>query len=493
MQIKLTDKTELQQYLHKIKQQAESTALFCTKYIDLGLKTVRVLCYSPEFLPLMQKQLTFTLKDHSDNYDDTLVIWKQQDTHNFITSLGDRFDPRKNMRLRLEMVAYKVKSLNVAIMDETYSHHNPVISIDSFHGLIEAVDTETNTYYYGVENLEPEEFIKQGHIFVQLLNNIVKTPTANIVHGAVVGTNNNGVLFCARGQRGKSTLTVLSMMKGFEYVSDDYLTLEQKGEGLYASPIYSIITLSPRMYNELYDELKGKFVSNNARKDKYVINIEGYHNQFKVNYPIKLCIFPEIVSDKEPSIVPCSAEDKGRAIVQLIQSTVSQMRDLNNRAVIKKIFDMVKDKEFYKFHLCNNIQRNTEFLREFLQNLQLDGTGNSATEKVMTDITFDLANILDSENHTIYSLNKFATNLLENLQNGVSAEQIATALQQIKGKNPKIDEQFNGFVQVLNTKGFIKPSGITQGLNINWEFAKENNYKLSVLEYAETATNELVK
>ena len=118
-------------------------------------------------------------------------------------------------------------------------------------------------------------------------------------------------------------------MKGFEYVSDDYLILHKKDNQLLSSPIYSIITLSPVMYNRLYDYLNGsQFVSNNARKDKYVFNISNFHDTFKQNYPIKLCIFPEIVSDKEPSIKPCTLEEKGRAIVQLIQSTLMQTQDL---------------------------------------------------------------------------------------------------------------------------------------------------------------------
>ena len=108
------------------------------------------------------------------------------------------------------------------------------------------------------------------------------------MHGAVIGLNGDGICFCARGQRGKSTLSVLSMMKGFEYVSDDYLILHKKDNQLLSSPIYSIITLSPVMYNRLYDYLKGsQFVSNNARKDKYVFNISNFHNTFKQNYPIK--------------------------------------------------------------------------------------------------------------------------------------------------------------------------------------------------------------
>ena len=183
-------------------------------------------------------------------------------------------------------------------------------------GFFIANDYETNNYYYGIKDLAPEEFIKEGHVFVQFINNIIKTPTSNLAHGAVIGLNGNGILICARGQRGKSTLSVLSMMRGFEYVSDDYLMLHQNDKGeLLSSPIYSIITLSPEMYNRLYDDMEGsRFISNNARKDKYVFNISNFHKQFRKNYPIKICMFPEIVSDPEPSIRLCTKDEKGEQL-----------------------------------------------------------------------------------------------------------------------------------------------------------------------------------
>ncbi len=494
MQLNIKHKEQKEQFLQKIKERVEQNSLCCQKYIDLGVKVVRVLCYAPDFLPLMQKQLTYTLKDYADKYDSTLVIWKETDVVSLAMSLGNEFDPKKNMRLRLDMLYSKGKYPQVEILDEAYSSCVPIMYFNGEHGVVEAMDTDNQIYYYGVSNLEPEEFIKQGHIFVQQLNNIIKTPTVNLVHGAVVGMNNNGVLFCARGQRGKSTLTVLSMMKGFEYVSDDYLILEEKDEKLYSSPIYSIITLSPKMYNELYDELKGKFVSNNARKDKYVINIADYHNQFRVNYPIKLCIFPEIVTDKEPSIYACSSADKGRAIVQLIQSTVSQMRDLNNKQVIRKLLNMVKDLDFYKFNLCHDIQKNTAFLRDFLQNFSAKKLENQKIDKVMVDITFDLANILDTETCTIYSMNKFSTNIYENLLNGVKKEEISAALQNVFDEQAGLSEAFDKFVKTLFDKGFIiNTEGSWKEPKINLDFAKEDKYRLSIWEYTGTKAQELIK
>ena len=292
-----------------------------TLYLDLGVCKVRLLCYSELFIPHIEKQLGYTAREYIDKYDTTIVLWNEP----------------------------------------------------SINSTVSSYDSDTKTYFYGVKNLEPEEFIKEGHLLVKILYQILKTENTNLIHGACVGLNNNGVLFCARGQRGKSTLTVLSMIEGFEYVSDDYLTLEKDGNNLYAHPIYSIITLSPRMYNELYDRLGGtRFVSNNARKDKYVLNIANFHNQFKTKYPIKLCMFPEITSDPDPLITECSIQEKGRAITHLVHSTILQMQDFENYSSSKKLINMVQNFKFYKINLCNDIYRNVECLKKFMKEYKND-------------------------------------------------------------------------------------------------------------------------
>lgn len=491
MYYKASNAQEIKKYFENIQNEVSSYELFTVCYIKLGSKIVRILCYSQEFFAHIKKQLTYTFLEHAEHYDATLVIWQENDVQKYAQKIVKGNIPL-TMRLWHEAIRTGQKRTQLFLFDDAYSKICPVLSIEGERGFIIGNDVKNSTYYYGVRDLSPEEFIKEGHIFVQFFNKIIKSEDANLVHGAVVGLENKGVLFCARGQRGKSTLTVLSMMKGFEYVSDDYLILETEKNKLYSYPVYSIITLSPRMYTELYDEMKGKFVSNNARKDKYVINIEGYHQQFKDKYPIELCIFPEIVSDKEPRMRLCTAEEKGRAIVQFIQSTVSQVQDINDQNVIKKIFAMINGKEFYKFNLCSDIQKNTEFLREFLHTWQPDPANNIKSPEIMLDITFNLANILDTKTFTIYSMNKFATNLLENLMNGVSKEEIKAELQKFETKPPHLSADFDLFAELLEKHNFIKFNNEQKPLDINEEFAKENNYILSVSEFAKDKTNELV-
>jgi len=370
MRIDNPPKEKLREYNNNLLNYIKANSSFVQAfYIDLGVKIVRLICYSPDFIPHIKKQLTYTIKTSAPKYDVTVILWKIKNIKQMYKYIAPEFGPAKNLKLRIEILTYNKNYFDdLWIFDKKYSYNKPLLNIDINQGIINSYDKENETYYYGVENLEPEEFIKQGHILVQILNNILKTQNTNLVHGACVGLDNKGILLCARGQRGKSTLAVLAMMEGFEYVSDDYLTLEKEGDNLYAHPIYSIITLSPRMYNELYDKLDGtKFVSNNARKDKYVINISNFHDKFKKKYPIKICMFPEIVSDLEPSIRECTNTEKGRAITHLVHSTIFQMNDIHDIKTIKKLISMVKCFKFYKINLCNDIYKNTKCLKEFIK------------------------------------------------------------------------------------------------------------------------------
>lgn len=330
-------------YFEQISRHLSDTASFCeTCFLDLGVRTVRVVSYAEGFKPLMERQLTWSLRSSAQDWDVTIVLW---------------CDPEMSRKYGESVQGF---DLNI----------RQVLSVNETPGIFWGFDAISDTYYYSAHDLSPEEFIKQGHLLVKIFYQILKTPSSNLVHGAVVGVDGKGVLFCARGQRGKSTLAVLAMLKGFDYVSDDYLVLSREGEGLYTYPIYSIITLSPTMYNELYDDLAGtRFVSNNARGDKYVINIANRHDRFRTSYPVVACLFPEIVSDPEPSIISFDRAGRGRAITQLAHSTMTQMCELHDTVTTRKLMDMVGGQPFYQIRLCRDLHKNVELLRKFITEL----------------------------------------------------------------------------------------------------------------------------
>ena len=338
---------------------ARSGPVQWVKCLDLGTQRVRLVNYSGEFTPHVEKQLGCVLGDAADHYDATLVIWREKNLEALSAFL--------NPRLRIEKLLGRRIDPHLLVFDQAVSRHHPLIDINPWSRLVNAWNPASNTYYYGVEDLSPEEFIKQGHIFVQIFNKLLKSPRAGLAHAAAVGLEGKGILLCARGQRGKSTLAVRAMLDGFDYVSDDYLVLGREEDGLHAWPIYSIVTLSPMMWGDLYGTLDAKFVSNNSRKDKYVFNIANYHQRFAARYPIKLCMFTQLVPGPEPSVLACTQAGKGRAIAQLIHSTINQMGDRHDIATIRKFTGFVRDLPFYQINLCRDIEKNLRCLRDFLE------------------------------------------------------------------------------------------------------------------------------
>ena len=115
-------------------------------------------------------------------------------------------------------------------------------------------------------------------------------------------------------------------------------------------------------------------------------------------------------------------------------------------------------------------------------------------EKIFTDITYDLANLINSEKGIVYSMNKFATNVYENLLQGASKESILAELVQFADENVNIKRDFELMLKALEEKEIYKYIDMNSGeAKINPEFAEENNYRLSIIEHIEEEYRELVK
>lgn len=335
------------------------------RFVNLGgLKTVRMLVCDGNVLQIIDRELPWVLTAPCADPDATLIIWKEDRPADFF---------HRVLRLSEEehtdgsaMLLYREGGVMIPFAETGEAQKTVLIS-------------DGDTYYFGSDKESLEEWFQDGSFAVQFFYRILNTPSSSLVHGACVGIDGNGLLLCARGQCGKSTLTVTAMLKGFEYVADDYLILHQEADRLEASPIYSIIKLSPKMYNALYDDMgKARFLGIGNWKGKYVFDISRYQDQVRYRYPVRACLFPEITPDAaEPSVRPCSDAEKGKAMIHLVHSTVAQnmystslMQAQKNSEAIRKLIGMLQGMPFYKIILSPDIFKNVECLRTFVAGLK---------------------------------------------------------------------------------------------------------------------------
>ena len=338
-------------------------------YLDLGgLKTVRLVVGDPEAWKLIRRELGWILTSQVANPDATIYLWKEPDVKSFAQRILGRevaIDPGQDYLL--------LKVLDDHDGDKESGTMYPSGQVNLAMGSVYL--TSGDEYFYGTSSFEPEKWISEGHLFVQILFRILnELPSTKLVHGACVGLDGKGLLLCARGQRGKSTLAVTAMLKGFDFVSEDYLILEQNAEGLYASPIYSMVTLSPFMYDKLYDGLsKAKFIGVGPFKGKYLFDITDFRDQVKWHYPVRACVFPEISPEAtEPRYELCDPAEKNRAITHMAHSTLFQMwcaglkRKQSDQEFILAIIRMLRGLDFYKIILTPDIFRNADCLRSLV-------------------------------------------------------------------------------------------------------------------------------
>ena len=105
-------------------------------------------------------------------------------------------------------------------------------------------------------------------------------------------------------------------------------------------------------------------------------------------------------------------------------------------------------------------------------------------EKMFADITDGVAIIINSETGIYYGMNEFGTNVYENIANGVSVEDILTAIKSLSGVPADIEERLNNFVSSMIEFGVvIEAPENNASADINADIAKESDFVLSVSEY----------
>jgi len=324
-------------------------------YLDLGgVKKVRIICRDPGFAEIIKCHLRWCVTSPVSVPDDVIYVWKEPCFNNFHKDiLGVEIDRGEDGYV---LLARKEED-NLEVFSE-FEYDNGVLRL-----------WDGNEHFFAFERADDETLLRSGHIFAKSLFRIVNTPSTSLVHGACVGVDGKGALICAKGGKGKSTLSVTALLKGFDYVSDDYLILEKKDREILSYPLYSIITLSPEMRRRLSPDVSpARFIADNARKDKLVFDISAWTDSVRYGYPIRVCLFPEIADVSSPAIIPCPAAEKGKAITNLVYSTMSQMLIKGDSRWSLKVINMLQGLDFYKIILSPDLFGNVECLREFLIN-----------------------------------------------------------------------------------------------------------------------------
>ena len=227
------------------------------------------------------------------------------------------------------------------------------------YGMVGA-DHVRSRYYICLCPQAAKKGILYGHAMLVSLFRYFMVCGRLLLHSAAVGVGGTGVLIAARGGGGKSTLAASWLMKGHDFVSDDYTILTMSGP-LKAMPLYRTIGLNTDMEAVLNTGLP-VLRRDEERNGKLLLDASSC--RFCPSLTVRGIILPKLTDRSDPCIESIPA---GRALVPMIHSSLEQIGSIREPSLVKLMTDRLRGLPVFALHLTHDPWKNTEYLYRFIK------------------------------------------------------------------------------------------------------------------------------
>ena len=220
-------------------------------------------------------------------------------------------------------------------------------------------DFSRNAYYHCRQPQDYTDFMIHGHSLVTLFGRWAIRNSCILLHSASVGVGGKGVIISARAGGGKSTLAISCLLGGFDFVSDDYVLVNQEGP-MKAMPLYRVIGINQDMAAILKPDMP-VLRTEPRRENKLYLDVSGY--PIKSEIPVNAIIYPHPCAIGEPEIVPASP---GSVLPGIIDSTARNMQTFRDPEPYRIMSKRLLGLPVYEFRLTQDLFKNREKLKEFI-------------------------------------------------------------------------------------------------------------------------------
>ena len=144
-----------------------------------------------------------------------------------------------------------------------------------------------------------------------------------IIHASLVGRNNRGVLFAGKSGSGKSTSALVCFCAGFQFLSEDYVGLQQVRDGsfighsVYNSAFLKICDLAR------FPSFGPYLMKGLSHEEKCAVVLsQVFPERLARVMPVRALVLPRILDTAHPKFYPAS---KGEALLALGPSSLMQI------------------------------------------------------------------------------------------------------------------------------------------------------------------------
>ena len=155
-----------------------------------------------------------------------------------------------------------------------------------------------------------------------ILHWFLSRSNVHLVHGAVIGLQDQAILLSAKGGSGKSTTAISSVLAQMNYLGDDYVGIEA-GEKIIAHSIYNSAKVDDKTMARFPHFKKHIANPNHKPADKSIIYFsEIFPDQLKQSASLSAILIPRITENGITRIIPAT---KLQAMLALSPTTLFQL------------------------------------------------------------------------------------------------------------------------------------------------------------------------
>jgi hypothetical protein len=266
-----------------------------------------------------------------------------------------------------QITSYKIgrKTISVAYQNEhlKFAIHPVIAHLEDKQ--LQSVDNKIGVFekdgilYFTHKGKIIEAFLKED---IQYFSGCVKQLMFSILyerdysdwmmalHASGVSRNGQAVVFSAAAGSGKSTISALLKAKAYNFLSDDFITADEKGN-VYSFPAaISVKDGSVEALSEFSPELK-EISTQETFIGKIVryLSVENLSGNYESGFPVKAFVFVNYDKQSESIIEEVT---KKEALQHLLKETWVKPEPEN----IERFFDWIENTNFYRLQYSDNQQ-----------------------------------------------------------------------------------------------------------------------------------------
>ena len=234
--------------------------------------------------------------------------------------------------------------------------------------LLNVIDLETNQAVYWIEDVEDFPYYMRSYPLTFILGHWLRKRGLTIVHSAVIGSAENGILLTNKGSSGKSTTVLNSVQAGLNVLGDDYCALSIAQEKVVAHSLFNIVKIkTPQAQARFFPRMQPMIDNWNAfqrEEEVALISLQAHFpTRIQSAMPIKAIVVPVVVSGQSTTTIkPIS---RATALSALAPSSLTQMA-ANNQSAFRIMGQLVRRLPCYALQLGADIDAIPRKIERFL-------------------------------------------------------------------------------------------------------------------------------